>query len=107
MAAAKRVGSFVSGRTGWHGPIGQLVIPAIRSKVLVIDGLTVVPNTTTGKPAGTVERDGTVAMPNNIHNPFVLRATGKETVALSAFGNVVEGNVDASTVAVTTYLRNA
>ncbi len=87
MSVEKRIASFQSGRTGWHGPLGALVIPAIDAGALRVDGLSVVAN-----PSG------------NVHNPRILKADGGFTVALSAFGNVASPLRD-STVAVTTYLR--
>ena len=87
MSVEKRIASFQSGRTGWHGPLGALVIPAIDAGALRVDGLSVVPN-----PSG------------NVHNPRILKADGDLTIALSAFGNVASPLRD-STVAVTTYLR--
>ena len=95
MSTEKRLSSFQSGRTGWHGPIGAMVIPAMLrvnekgkpAPWLIVDGLSVVPN-----PSG------------NVHLPLILKAEGGFTVALSAFGNVADPLRD-STVAVTTYLR--
>ena len=98
-----RVGSFVSGRTGWHGPINGLVIPAIDAGVLVIDGLIVGHNTSTGKPVGTGKPPAT---PNNIHNPRILVARGSETVKIAALPNIVAGALKTSTVAVTAYIAS-
>tara|TARA_Y100000310_G_scaffold40372_1_gene37904 strand:+ start:585 stop:1127 length:543 start_codon:yes stop_codon:yes gene_type:complete len=78
-----RLASYKSQQTGHAGPIGRIVIPALQAGWLVIPGLSWTDN-----------------LSGNRHNPVVLRADGNHTIAVAA-----TVNVDARTVAVTTYIR--
>ncbi|MDP6735306.1 MAG: hypothetical protein QF732_02280 [Nitrospinaceae bacterium] len=99
----QRIESFKSGRTGWHGPIGQLIIPAIQQKLLIIPGVTVGWNTKNGKAPGTKGADIL-----NTHSLYRIVASGKETVGLSAFGYIPETGpkVKAACVRVTAYVKS-
>mgnify|MGYP001409144136 CR=1 FL=1 len=99
----ERIGSFKSGRTGWHGPIGQLIIPAIMQELLVIPGVTVGWNTKNGKAPGTKGADIL-----NTHSLYRIVASGKETVGLSAFGYIPKTGpkVKAACVRVTAYVKS-
>ena len=100
----QKLSSFQSGRTGWHGPVGQLIIPAIEQELLVIPGMKVGWNTKNGKAPGSKGADIL-----NTHNLKRIVATGKETVGLSAFGFIpaTGPKVAGAVVRVTAYVKSA
>tara|TARA_Y100000310_G_scaffold165092_1_gene164826 strand:- start:294 stop:869 length:576 start_codon:yes stop_codon:yes gene_type:complete len=103
MSAKKRGESFQSGRTGWHGPIMGMVIPALRG---IHKGQVLAPDKN-GKPTPLMRVAGLTVVESfaSVHRPYVLAPTGSHTVGLSALLSYDTKNKDATTVAVTTYIK--